>query len=172
MRIARIMAAGALVAGLALAACGPAEKTAAGPTPATAPTADPNWLEKNSVVSGWVTIAQGLDGSKVTYDPTSITRDPAAGTADVWVQVAYKNPQHYRSEDASAVRDLQYSLERVQFRFRCEARQVTNVERQLMKDATTAAETFQTPPKSEADWRPIDPKGMAAKLEGPACRST
>ena len=41
-----------------------------------------------------------------------------------------------------------------------------------MRDENVSAQTFETPPKSDADWRPIDPTGIAAKLEGPACRST
>ena len=152
---------------LALVACGkpPEQKPMAEST-------SPTWLQQNSVVGGWITVAQGRDGTIVSYDPKSITRDPEAGTADVWVQVQHKAPVIYQSETATTKRELQYTLERVQFRFRCGAGQVANVERRLMTDATTVAETISTPPKTDADWRPVAPTGMAAIVEGPACRST
>jgi hypothetical protein len=163
MRTALALAALAFV----LAACGkPAEQA-----PMAAST-NPSWLEKNSVVTGWVTVAQGADGTIVSYDPKSITRDPGAGTADVWVQLQHKAPMVYQSETETTKRELTYTLERVQFRFRCGANQVANIERRLMKDPATVAETIATPPKSDADWRLVAPTGMAAIVEGPACRST
>lgn len=163
MRVAMLFVAAAL----ALAACG--KPAAEAPM---ANTNDPTWLEKNAVLPGWITIAQGSDGSQVTYDPKSITRDQAAGTADVWVQVRHKYPLTYKWEDGAAAHELTYVVQRRLFRFRCEARQVANVETRYMRDENVAAQTFETPPKTEADWRTIDPTGIAAKLEGPACRST
>jgi hypothetical protein len=163
MRITYILAAAAL----ALGACSkpaPDDKTPAA--------GSPSWVTQNSIAPDWIPVAQGADGTIVSYDPRSITRDAAAGTADIWVQYKHKYGMFYHSEDDKTKRELEYYVERVLYRFRCAPGDVATVERRLMDQGDVVAETFRTPPAAESDWKPVAPNGPTAVVIGPACRST
>jgi len=132
----------------------------------------PSWVTSNSIAPDWIPIAQGAEGTIVSYDPRSITRDDAAGTADIWVQYKHKYAMFYHSEDDKTKRELEYYVERVLYRFRCATGVVATAERRLMDQGDVAAETFKTPPAAETDWKPVAPNGPTALVVGPACRST
>jgi hypothetical protein len=75
---------------------------------------------------------------EIHFNQRTITRDTAAGTADIWVQARHAQPQLYAMESATTETTIRYTVERVHYRFTCPAvdsgqvPQFVVVERQIM----------------------------------------
>jgi hypothetical protein len=164
----------AAIAALALAACGqqastPAEgggapvQQAGGP-----PTNAPAWVRGQwKTLPEWTTIANVSGGGIVMFSPRSIARDANTGTADVMVQVVFKEPRRLQSEDAKTITTTSYFKERALYRFHCESRLFMVAGRELLGDGDKVINTVNDP----AQWRGVDTSGPAIVLEGPTCKS-
>ena len=75
---------------------------------------------------------------EVHFNQRTITRDAAAGTADIWIQVRHAQPQLFAMESATTETTIRFTMERLHYRFTCPPAegdvvpQFIVVERQIM----------------------------------------
>lgn len=139
MKLSTLVAA---LAALALTACGQPQQTGSSAPPA----------EGGGVILGsaqnlpdWLLVARQRDCrgetpaedleqciGEVHFNQRTITRDAAAGTADIWIQVRHAQPQLFETESATTETTIRYEFERLHYRFNCETTQFVVVERQIM----------------------------------------
>jgi hypothetical protein len=128
----------AAIAVLTLAACGQQEKAAdAAPAPEGSVQ-----LGSTQNLPDWLLVARQSGtcsqdeapcrSGDIHFNQRTITRDSAAGTADIWIQVHYGQQQLYETETETTERVIRFELERVHYRFKCAEEQFTIVERQIM----------------------------------------
>ena len=167
-----------LISALAVSACGkPAASGATSSSQVAAaaggpPAAAPAWVRDQwGALPDWNLVANDADGGKISFQPRSIRRDGAAGTADVLVQVLHVDPVPYKSETATTVETEWYYKERATYRFNCGARTYVVLARDYMGVGEKVIGSDHNDPKSAADWRPIDASGLAGILEGPVCKA-
>jgi hypothetical protein len=139
---------------LTLAACGQ-------PQQASAPSAstDPGSVVLGSAQSlpDWLLVARQRDCrgetpaedreciGEVHFNQRTITRDAAAGTADIWIQVRHAQAQLFQMESATTETTIRFEVERLHYRFKCdfigrpadEVGQFIVVERQIMGSGET-----------------------------------
>lgn len=128
----------AALAALTLAACGQAEKAADGPPAAEGSVQ----LGSTQNLPDWLLVARQAGTcapedapcrpGDIHFNQRTITRDAAAGTADIWIQVRYGQQQLYEADTETTERVIRFELERVHYRFKCAEEQFTIVERQIM----------------------------------------
>lgn len=164
----------AAIAALTLAACDrqSTAPSAAGPAPAQQasgpPASAPVWVRNQwRTLPEWTTVANVSGGGIVMFNPRSITRDAKTGTADVMVQVVFKEPRKLTTEDAKTVTESYYHKERALYRFHCESRLFIVAGRELLGDKDVVLMAVNDP----VQWRGVDTSGPAIVLEGPTCKS-
>lgn len=141
----RLLACAALA--FLLSACGPQQPAADG---AAAPEPGSVALGSTQNLPDWLLVARQRDCAadappedrcplgEVHFNQRTITRDAANGTADIWIQVRHGQPQLFAMESATTETTIRYELERLHYRFKCEAAnpdevgQFIVVERQIM----------------------------------------
>lgn len=127
----------------ALAACGEQQPAS---NNGGAPARDPGSVVLGSTqnLPDWLLVARQRDCARdapaaeqcplgeVHFNQRTITRDPANGTADIWIQVSHGQPQLFAMESATTETTIRFELERLHYRFNCESGQFIVVERQIM----------------------------------------
>jgi hypothetical protein len=142
----RILAAAALA--FTLSACGQPQSADGSAAPA-----EPGSVTLGSTrnLPDWLLVARQRDCraetpaedleqciGEIHFNQRTITRDTAAGTADIWVQASHGQPQLYSMESATTETTIRYTVERVHYRFTCPAPdsgqvpQFVVIERQIM----------------------------------------
>ena len=122
---------------LSVAACGQSTTNTSAPAAGA-----PGQVQLSGVgeLPDWLLVAHQRDCSDgppqscvgdVFFNQRAITRN-ADGTADIWLQVRHAQPQLYVLEDNHTRTTVQFTTERIHYRFNCAAQQFTMVERQVM----------------------------------------
>jgi hypothetical protein len=132
---------------LTLAACGQPQQ---GSTPSAS--TDPGAIVLGSAqnLPDWLLVARQRDCraetpaedleqciGEVHFNQRTITRDAAAGTADIWIQVRHAQPQLFQMESATTETTIRFENERLHYRFNCATTQFIVVERQIMGTGET-----------------------------------
>ncbi len=168
-----------LCAAAALAACEPQQAGApSAPSDAGAPSAAaggppadaPAWVRDQwATLPDWTRAANDAGGGVIMFAPKSIRRNADAGTADIQIQVVFKEPRAYKTEDKATTTETFYFKELATYRFQCAQRTFTIADRQLIGTGDKVIATLA--PAEPATWNPIDSSGAARVFEGPACKS-
>jgi hypothetical protein len=69
---------------------------------------------------------------EVHFNQRTISRDAAAGTADIWIQVRHGRPQLFAYETDTTTAEVRFEVERLHYRFNCQTEEFIVVERQIM----------------------------------------
>jgi len=138
----------AALAALVLAACGEPQQGA----PSTPAEPGSVTLGSTQNLPDWLLVARQRDCrgetpaedrdqciGEVHFNQRTITRDAAAGTADIWIQVRHAQPQLYGLETATTETSIRFEVERLHYRFNCESGEFVVVERLIMGPNETVA---------------------------------
>lgn len=134
------------LAALTLSACGQPQQDGAPAAPSDGQVS----LGSAQSLPDWLLVARQRDCrgetpaedreciGEVHFNQRTITRDTAAGTADIWIQVRHAQPQLFEMESATTETTIRFTNERLHYRFTCPPAdgeavpQFIVVERQIM----------------------------------------
>lgn len=119
----------AALAALTLAACGQPQQQGEAAAPADSGSVT---LGSAQSLPDWLLVARQRDCrgetpaedreqciGEVHFNQRTITRDAAAGTADIWIQVRHAQPQLFAMESATTETSIRFTNERLHYRFKC-----------------------------------------------------
>jgi hypothetical protein len=111
---------------------------------------------------------------EVHFNQRTITRDAAAGTADIWIQVRHAQPQLFAMESATTETTIRFTMERLHYRFTCPPAegdvvpQFIVVERQIMGTGESVVARDEPTPIYRAPIR----GSVTGIIQPIACRGT
>jgi hypothetical protein len=132
-------------------------------------TPNPHFEKFRGLSSDWQQLRNQRDGSRIEFNPFTISCNPETGARDVWVQILRTRPEQEKFEDEKTIETISFTRDRYLYRIDCVERTYAMLERRIMGDAPE--DSVRTLPMSgpEPEMRPIQPGGVVEALAGPAC---
>lgn len=132
-------------------------------------TPNPHFQKYRGLSSDWQHLRNQRDGSRIEFNPFTISCNPQTGARDVWVQILRTRAEQEKFEDEKTIETISYTRDRYLYRIDCVGRRFALIERRIMGDAPE--DSVRTLPMSgaEPELRDIAPGGVVEALAGPAC---
>jgi hypothetical protein len=132
-------------------------------------TPNPYFEKARGFGSDWQFLRNTSDGSKVEFNPFTMSCNPQNGQRDVWIQITHGHADEKTVEDAQTIQKIIFTRERYQYRIDCVNHQFALLEQQWMGDAPEDVAHFERMSGAEPVLRPIETGGISDALAGPAC---
>jgi len=132
-------------------------------------TPNPHFEKYRGLSSDWQHLRNQSDGSRIEFNPFTISCNPATGERDVWVQILRTRPEQEKFEDEKTIETVSYTRDRYLYRIDCVNRQYAMLERRIMGLAPEQSARIMPMSGDTPQMRPIESGGAAEALAGPTC---
>jgi hypothetical protein len=132
-------------------------------------TPNPHFEKFRGIGSDWQHLRNQSDGSRIEFNPFTISCNPETGARDVWIQILRTRPEQEKFDDEKTFETISFTRDRYLYRIDCVNRSFVILERRIMGEAPE--DSVRTLPMAErmSDLRPIPAGGVVEALAGPAC---
>lgn len=132
-------------------------------------TPNPHFEKFRGIGSDWQSLTAQRDGSRIEFNPFTMTCNPENGQRDIWIQILRTRPEQETFEDEKTIETISYTRDRYLYRIDCAAQTYALIERRIMGDAPDDAARVLPMASGAPDLQPIQPGGVVKELAGPAC---
>lgn len=130
---------------------------------------NPHFEKYRGLSSDWQHLRNQGDGSRIEFNPFSISCNPETGVRDVWIQILRTRAEQEKFDDEKTFETISYTRDRYLYRIDCVGRRFAVIERRIMGDAPEDSVRTLPMAGADADLHPIQPGGVVEALAGPAC---